>query len=95
MTELNSMNSEMARYWNENGGQRWAANIERVERMLKPLAGAVLDFAAPVAGEAVLDVGCGGGPTSAAFASAVGSTGRVLGLDISAVILDSARLPMI
>ena len=46
MTELNSMNSEMARYWNENGGQRWAANIERVERMLKPLAGAVLDFAA-------------------------------------------------
>ncbi len=91
MTETNSMNSEMARYWNENGGQRWAVNIERVERMLRPLADDLLAVASPQAGEAVLDVGCGGGPTSAAFAQAVGSTGRVLGLDVSEVILERAR----
>jgi len=91
MTAMNSMNSEMARYWNENGGQRWADNIERVERMLRPLADDLLAFASPQTGEAVLDVGCGGGPTSAAFAAAVGSTGRVVGLDVSEVILERAR----
>ena len=91
MTEPNSMHSEMARYWNENGGQRWTANLDRVERMLQPLAEALLGFVAPAAGEAILDVGGGGGPTSAAFANAVGPEGRVVGLDISAVILDQAR----
>ncbi len=85
------MNSEMGRYWNESGGRRWAANIARVERMLQPLADALLQFAAPQAGERVLNVGCGGGLTSSAFAATVGPGGDVLGLDISAVILDIAR----
>lgn len=91
MTELNSMDSEQARYWNEGGGRRWAANIARVERMLEPLSDRLLEFAAPRAGERVLDVGCGGGPTSNLFAAAVGANGHVLGLDVSAVILDHAR----
>jgi SAM-dependent methyltransferase len=91
MTETNSMDSEMARYWNEDGGQRWAANIERVERMLAPLADRLLEYAAPRHGAAVMDVGCGGGLTSKALAEAVGPTGTVVGLDISAVILDVAR----
>lgn len=91
MTEPNSMNSEMARYWNDSGGRRWAANLARVERMLEPLAAELLRFAAPRAGERVLDVGCGGGPTSQQFAAAVGAAGEVIGLDVSAVILERAR----
>jgi SAM-dependent methyltransferase len=91
MTQINSTESEMARYWNEGGGRRWVANIERVERMLRPLAESLLAHAAPRAGERVMDVGCGGGLTSKAFAEAVGPAGQVIGVDVSAMILDVAR----
>ena len=82
---------DQATFWNEEGGRRWVENIERVEYMLAPLAARVLALAAPRAGERVLDVGCGGGRTSAACAAAVGPTGQVLGVDVSAVILEVAR----
>jgi SAM-dependent methyltransferase len=87
----NNTPSDQAAYWNEDGGRRWVANIARVERMLQPLADELLALAAPAPGELALDVGCGGGLTSAAFARAVAPAGRVLGLDVSAVILDVAR----
>lgn len=83
--------TDQAAYWNEEGGRRWVDNIERVERMLQPLADRLITLAAPKKGETVLDVGCGGGLTSAAAAGAVGPTGRVIGCDVSAVILDVAR----
>jgi SAM-dependent methyltransferase len=91
MTQINSADSEMARYWNESGGRRWVANIEGVERMLSPLAERLLAHAAPRAGQSVLDVGCGGGLTSKAFAEAVGVSGQVIGVDVSSQILDVAR----
>ena len=78
-------------FWNEEGGRRWVQNIQRVERMIEPLSARLLQHAAPRPGERVLDVGCGGGVTSAALARAVGASGRVLGVDVSAVILDVAR----
>jgi SAM-dependent methyltransferase len=78
-------------YWNEEGGRRWVENMQRVERMIEPLSAQLLRHAGACAGEYVLDVGCGGGVTSAAYASAVGSSGKVLGLDVSAVILAVAR----
>jgi SAM-dependent methyltransferase len=78
-------------YWNEDGGRRWVQNIDRVERMIEPLSARLLARAAPRPGERVLDVGCGGGVTSAALARAVGPKGRVLGVDVSAVILEVAR----
>jgi SAM-dependent methyltransferase len=40
----------------------------------------------------VLDVGCGFGTTTMAFAAAVGAQGRVMGLDLSAPLLDRARV---
>lgn len=83
-------------FWNEEGGRRWVQNIDRVERMIEPLSERLLARAAPTAGERVLDIGCGGGVTSAALAGAVapgaaGVGGRVLGVDVSAVILEVAR----
>ena len=73
--------TDQAAYWNEEGGRRWVANIERVERMLQPLSDELLALAAPAPGELALDVGCGGGLTSAALARAVEPAGAVLGLD--------------
>lgn len=83
--------NEQAAYWNEEGGARWVRHIDGVEAMLEPLSAALLARVAAGAGERLLDVGCGGGVTSAALAAAVGAEGRVTGLDVSKVILDVAR----
>jgi SAM-dependent methyltransferase len=50
----------------------------------------LLAEAAPAPGEAVIDIGCGAGATTLAFAAAVGPAGRVLGVDISGQLLARA-----
>ncbi len=82
---------EQARYWNEEGGERWVRYIDRLERMLAKLSARLIDAVDARPGEHVLDIGCGGGPTSAAYAAAVGERGRVLGVDVSRPILEVAR----
>ena len=79
------------RYWNEEGGSNWVRFIDRLERMLEVLTPHLVNAVAAQPRERVLDVGCGGGPTSAAYADAVGSEGHVIGADISAPILALAR----
>ncbi|MCB1748386.1 MAG: class I SAM-dependent methyltransferase, partial [Gammaproteobacteria bacterium] len=76
---------------NEDGGRRWVEHIDQLERMLDELSGVLVAAVDARSGERVLDVGCGGGPTSAHYASVVGRAGEVLGVDISAVILEVAR----
>ena len=46
---------------------------------------------APGAGDTVIDIGCGSGETTLALSSLVGSGGRVLGVDVSEVMLSLAR----
>lgn len=52
-------------------------------------------WAGPVAGERVLDIGCGSGGSTRAAADAVGADGEVLGIDISpeAIELATRRTP--
>jgi SAM-dependent methyltransferase len=60
-----------------------------------PLAGLhaeVMAMAAPAPGEAVLDLACGAGVLSVAAAHAVGSVGRVLGVDLADAMVQAARL---
>ncbi len=83
--------NDQAAYWNEEGGERWVRHIDGVEAMLEPLSTRLLERVAAQGGERVLDIGCGGGITSAALARAVGAGGQVTGLDVSKVILDVAR----
>ncbi|MGR8919987.1 MAG: class I SAM-dependent methyltransferase [Gammaproteobacteria bacterium] len=83
--------TEEARYWNEEGGERWVRYIDRVEAMLGPVTERLIVAVDAQPGERVLDIGCGGGPTSAALAEAVGDAGRVTGVDVSAPILELAR----
>src|SRR5579862_9650348 len=42
-------------------------------------------------GDAVLDAGCGAGEVCADLRDVVGPTGRVVGIDASAVMIDTAR----
>jgi SAM-dependent methyltransferase len=84
-------NDEMRRYWNDQAGPEWVALAEEFQRALAPAGAELLRRAAAAPGEHVLDVGCGFGSTTLALAQAVGASGRVMGLDISAPMLERAR----
>jgi SAM-dependent methyltransferase len=78
-------------YWNGHAGARWVREQARLDAMLGPFGEAALDAARVEPVEAVLDVGCGCGDTSLALAARVGSRGRVVGIDVSAPMLERAR----
>lgn len=77
--------------WNGETGEYWVANQARLDAMLAVFGQAAIDAAAPMAGERVLDVGCGAGTSSLALAARVGAQGQVLGVDISGPLIDRAR----
>jgi SAM-dependent methyltransferase len=84
-------NAEQIRYWNETIGPRWVAMGDLLDAQIAPLGSAAIERAQPMRGEGVLDVGCGCGQTSRQLAERVGSEGSVLGIDISAPMLERAR----
>lgn len=84
-------NQDQIDYWNGEAGKRWVAEQERLDAMMAETTLALIDAADPQWGETVLDVGCGCGSTSIAYAEAVGPEGRVTGLDVSAPMLSFAR----
>jgi len=84
-------NADQIAYWNGAGGQRWADRQPVQDILLQPVAALLIDRARIRAGERVLDVGCGSGSTTFAFARAVGPSGHVMGIDISAPMLARAR----
>jgi SAM-dependent methyltransferase len=84
-------NREQIEYWNGRQGERWVTHQESIDRVWQPIGEAAIGHAAVLAGEHVVDVGCGCGATSLALASRVGSSGSVLGVDISAPMLARAR----
>jgi ubiquinone/menaquinone biosynthesis C-methylase UbiE len=72
--------------------QEWdPATYARNARFVSDLGAGVFELLAPQPGERVLDVGCGFGATTAAVAQAVGPSGRVVGIDISAPMIERAR----
>ncbi|WP_439925738.1 class I SAM-dependent methyltransferase [Nitrobacter sp. JJSN] len=84
-------NADQIAYWNGPAGQRWVDRQQAQDEMLEPVSAILLDRARAVPGERVIDVGCGCGATTRAFAEKVGAAGRVLGADISAPMLQRAR----
>lgn len=84
-------NADQIAYWNTQVGETWVGLQDRLDRQLSPLgltAMAALDLAAD---DRVIDIGCGCGQTSLELAGEVGPDGTVLGVDISAPMLDVAR----
>jgi len=89
MTSPNADPAELAkfaalaqRWWDPNGP-------EKPLHDLNPLRLRYVDRAAPLAGRAVLDVGCGGGILSEAMAR---GGARVVGIDLTPALLEVAEL---
>lgn len=91
MAAATAFNEDQRARWNGNDGEFWTREQERMDRTLAPVLGPLVDFAAPRAGSTVIDVGCGCGATTIELARAVGPSGRVFAIDISAPMLDRAR----
>src|SRR6201995_2887378 len=84
-------NADQIAYWNGAGGLRWAQRQPVQDILLQPIADLIIERSRIANGERVLDVGCGSGSTTFAFAKAVGPGGHVMGIDISAPMLERAR----
>ncbi|WP_347262805.1 class I SAM-dependent methyltransferase [Nitrobacter sp.] len=86
-----TQNADQIAYWNGPGGQRWADRQRVQDELLEPVSTILLDRARAMSGERIMDVGCGCGATTRAFAEQVGVSGYVLGVDVSAPMLERAR----
>ena len=87
MADPEQFNADQLSFWNGLGGRTWVARQAHTDITLAPVSEALLALSAPLAGERVLDVGCGCGTSTLEFARAVGPAGRVAALDISGPML--------
>ena len=72
-------------------GDRWANSVDNFEYMIAGIGEALLVHAGYGAGESVVDVGCGAGPTSLRLAELVRPEGRVHGVDIAPQLIAIAE----
>jgi ubiquinone/menaquinone biosynthesis C-methylase UbiE len=85
------LNADQIAYWNGPGGQHWTERQQVQDTLLAQVSDILINRAKPGAGERIVDVGCGCGATTIAFAQRVGPAGHVFGIDISAPMLARAR----
>jgi SAM-dependent methyltransferase len=91
MSDAQARHAEQIAYWNGPGAEPWVAQQAHTDTTLAPVSEAIVELAAPRAGERVLDIGCGCGTTTLMLATRVGAAGHVTGLDVSAPMLALAR----
>ncbi len=91
MSDTEATNGPQIEYWNAVAGPKWVTLADLINPQIEPLGEEVMDRLALEHGEQVLDVGCGCGQTSRALAERVGASGRVLGVDVSEVMLAEAQ----
>lgn len=77
--------------WAGEMGERWLANLDRLEGMLKPIGTALLKRAEYSAGDRVLDIGSGGGATTQAIAQRVAPNGEAIGVDVAPALVAEAK----
>jgi SAM-dependent methyltransferase len=81
-------NQSQIDYWNGEAGQTWVRSMDRIDGILTPITQVLLERAAIVPGERVVDVGCGCGSTPLELAR---RGALVFGVDISEPMLALAK----
>jgi SAM-dependent methyltransferase len=84
-------NEDQTALWNGLGGRGWVNAQAILDAMLRPFEDRLLEAVEVERGGRVLDVGCGTGSTTLAFARLVGPRGRCVGVDVSEPMLALAR----
>ena len=84
-------NAEQIEYWNGDAGKRWAQEDNTMARLLSPVCEALLQHADIQGSRKAMDIGCGGGSQSLMLAQHLGPDASVLGVDISAPMLQVAQ----
>lgn len=72
-------------------GHAWVSQQAVISDVFTSVTSVSFNAAAAMAGEHVVDIGCGTGDTLLDFAKIVGPSGAVLGVDVSVPMLDFAR----
>lgn len=88
---MGAATQEQIDFWNGPAAERWVRSQADLDFSLAPLGLAAMDAAQVRPGERVVDVGCGTGATTVELAKRVGPGGAVLGLDLSAPMLERAK----
>lgn len=73
--------------WKGDLGRTWGDYSEIMDRMLSPFGDAAQENLGDISGKGVLDLGCGGGESTVKLAKAVGESGVVIGVDVSADLI--------
>jgi SAM-dependent methyltransferase len=93
MTKLQSAipNAKQQEEWNNTTGRRWLERHQAIDRQIAPFGRRAMDRADIRPGQRILDIGCGCGETTMELARRVGDAGSVMGVDISAMLIEAAR----
>jgi SAM-dependent methyltransferase len=82
---------DQAALWNGPGGRAWVALQELLDQVLQPFEDLLVGAVPLAPGARLLDVGCGTGSTTLAFARRLGADGICTGVDISAPMITLAK----
>lgn len=88
----NDSNAKEDIYWNSAAGQKWVDFQDEMDSLLETVKDRLLTQSNIQKGEHILDIGCGTGATTRNAAVLAGANGSVIGADISALLLDCAKL---
>lgn len=91
MATTTTPNAEWIARWGREDGDHWVAEADRYDQLNSRSGEALIEEVGLKPGERVLDVGCGNGATSLEAAERVRPGGSVVGVDVSAPMLEVAR----
>jgi len=90
-TDGSSPNQEQIDYWNGDAGARWVQGRGEIDGLLAPITAVAIERARVAPGWRVIDIGCGCGSTTLELGRLTGRAGAVLGIDVSATMIEDAR----
>lgn len=84
-------NQKQAELWNGEGGRAWVEGRALLDHIYQPVTNAILAECSPMPGNRILDVGCGAGALTFAFARHLVAGPACVGIDISRTMIEAAR----